>query len=920
MDIDRAVLLLESVRVEVPTVVGWLKPVLIVPATFLIALPANQVEAILVHELAHIRRHDYLINLIQILIETLLFYHPAIWWISRTIRQEREHCCDDLAIQIVGDKFTYATALAALEESRSLPMAITLAAAGGSLLQRIRRLTGLRESPSGLSVWLAILTVVVVAGIVAAALRAEKEKIAADNDPLAGVDLTKQTFDASGMYNYYYHNAVVEDRLHVVAAFLRHGEPANPNVFLHGGDDVLGLAAWFTGDPRMIRLLLAHGAKPLGDAHSDNASVNEALEVGNKKIADLLIAAGGAVDPILYDAGLGQLEDLKKRSAARLIQPDELRHALAYAVKAGQVEVFDWLWPKVRQGKEPDDGKKLDGFYLLAAERGHLPLMLRLEELGVKVTTIGQKALDRAVMGNRLAEAKHLFDHGVTLSTPPKSWRSQLGEAAGEGHLEMVKLLLDHGADINARDGQGLPPLSWCAYGGHDAVCQLLIARGANLAIMDNQGQPPVWYVASGHYCPGALEMMVNRHVNLNTMDKRGDTLIQHAMSYLAPQREQSGYPGAVMTPKDLREFDARERRTIDLLIQGGMNPSGRAGSAMPLTAAIQGNHYVAADELLSRGADPRSRDHDDVNALGALFIGWRSQAFPMALLHELLRRGCTANDVFPYPGMTPRYDESTLEFAVSDSRGVHPSALPALRGAISELVRNGGRFPGVKSANDQDLLLGAATGDTARMQRSLSAGASVNAREHEGTGWSALMLALALDYPDMARWLIDHGADINTESMMDGSVLAFAVKSNQLDMVELLLAKGAKPDTGCLSNAVETGNQKIFDKLMEAGADPRGMSVFQCIQLGRVAMAKALLDHGARTDVFTFGKQGDAYSAVYYNQPEILKMVLNHGADPEMKSDYGETPLSRAKEQHPAMVPIIEEAIRRRHATGTEY
>jgi beta-lactamase regulating signal transducer with metallopeptidase domain/ankyrin repeat protein len=144
--IDRALLFLESARVEIPTVMGWLTPVLLVPATFLTALPADQVEAILAHELAHIRRHDYLVNLFQIAIETLLFYHPAVWWISRAIRQERENCCDDLALQIVGDKRTYAAALAALEVSRSLPMVITLAATGGSLVQRIRRLVGAEDS------------------------------------------------------------------------------------------------------------------------------------------------------------------------------------------------------------------------------------------------------------------------------------------------------------------------------------------------------------------------------------------------------------------------------------------------------------------------------------------------------------------------------------------------------------------------------------------------------------------------------------------------------------------------------------------------------------------------------------------------------------------------------------------------------
>ena len=80
---------------------------------------AAQVEAILAHELAHVRRHDYLVNLMQTLAETLLFYHPAVWWLSARIRDEREHCCDDVAVAVCGDPVGYAAALAELEAWRS---------------------------------------------------------------------------------------------------------------------------------------------------------------------------------------------------------------------------------------------------------------------------------------------------------------------------------------------------------------------------------------------------------------------------------------------------------------------------------------------------------------------------------------------------------------------------------------------------------------------------------------------------------------------------------------------------------------------------------------------------------------------------------------------------------------------------------
>jgi uncharacterized protein (TIGR03435 family) len=116
--------------------------VVLVPIGALAGLPSEQVEALLIHELAHIRRHDYLVNILQSVAEALLFYHPAVWWVSGHIRAERELCCDDVAVSLTGDPFTYALALADLESSRPVHLHATVAANGGSLADRIGRLLG----------------------------------------------------------------------------------------------------------------------------------------------------------------------------------------------------------------------------------------------------------------------------------------------------------------------------------------------------------------------------------------------------------------------------------------------------------------------------------------------------------------------------------------------------------------------------------------------------------------------------------------------------------------------------------------------------------------------------------------------------------------------------------------------------------
>ena len=119
LKIRQGVGLLESAWVEVPAVVGWLAPVILLPAGLAAGIAPEQLEMLLIHELAHVRRHDFLANLVQTAIETLLFYHPAVWWVSRTIRSEREACCDDVVVTATGDRLLYARALALIEQLRT---------------------------------------------------------------------------------------------------------------------------------------------------------------------------------------------------------------------------------------------------------------------------------------------------------------------------------------------------------------------------------------------------------------------------------------------------------------------------------------------------------------------------------------------------------------------------------------------------------------------------------------------------------------------------------------------------------------------------------------------------------------------------------------------------------------------------------
>jgi GWxTD domain-containing protein len=198
LGIVRPVRLMHSAMVQVPTVIGWLRPVVLIPVGCLTGMSQVQIAAIFAHELAHIRRHDYLVSVLQSVVEAVLFYHPAVWWVSKQVRKEREDCCDDLAVRTSGDSLAYAKALSLLEEHRSTYPAVSLGANGGVLVMRIKRLLGYEEAPAFSQMVGMTLLVVMVAGIALCVGTLARAQDSADKKPsaerVASADAMRQMY------------------------------------------------------------------------------------------------------------------------------------------------------------------------------------------------------------------------------------------------------------------------------------------------------------------------------------------------------------------------------------------------------------------------------------------------------------------------------------------------------------------------------------------------------------------------------------------------------------------------------------------------------------------------------------------------------------------------------------------------------
>lgn len=157
LSISRSVEIYETKAVTVPMIIGTLKPVVLIPASVLSGLSNEQLEIIIAHELAHLKRYDFTLNILQSFVEIIFFYHPAMWFLSAEIRQEREHCCDEAAMQVNDNRLLLVKTLTSIQEnSRALPLAMAFGRKKMSLLECVQHIMGVNQKRSHAkeSLWL----------------------------------------------------------------------------------------------------------------------------------------------------------------------------------------------------------------------------------------------------------------------------------------------------------------------------------------------------------------------------------------------------------------------------------------------------------------------------------------------------------------------------------------------------------------------------------------------------------------------------------------------------------------------------------------------------------------------------------------------------------------------------------------------
>ena len=498
-------------------------------------------------------------------------------------------------------------------------------------------------------------------------------------------------------------------------------------------------------------------------------------------------------------------------------------------------------------------------------------------------------------------------------------------EFAGVGktlqeNLAEVERLLQQGADPKAKDKSGNSALIYALNFGLDDVACALIEHGADGNVGDGVNENAAWLAASLFYCPKALELLIQKGVKVTGVDKQGENILHHLTRTSALNRSHTSFFGGVPYSEERQKaYEARERRTVDLLVAAGVDinakdhSDGADGARTPLMAVLRGQHFVAARALIDNGADLSLTDAGENTALAYLF-NWSGFApLPVDIVESMLAHGVDPNGTVRPLGGEARDAVPAMEQALTICPNHTSEEIASLRKVTDLFLGRGAVFSQVTDEKVQALLKAAAQGDLKSVQDLVQQGTPINSSD--GHGWSALTLSVALGYTDVAQWLLAQGADPALPASQRHSALFLAAKGGQADLVDTLVDKGPKPNpdaTRGINFAVVLRNQPIFDALIKAGADPKAISLFACIQAGQAAMAETALDAGVNPDQIE-GSGSLVYWAVNYHQPEILKALLDHGANPLIGESYRKiTPLELAQKAHPDLVPMLEEAIKR--------
>lgn len=871
LKLSKPVRYLSSFRIASPFTAGWLRPVVLFPAALLDQLNEPELRTIIAHELAHIRRHDFLVNLIQTLLCILFFYHPAVWWMSARIEEEREHCCDDLAIQVTGERVGYAKTLLQLKESELNPaLAMNLLGQGG-FKQRITRLL---SGALGTGTYReGFVSALILAGILASAIGLSGQSTNLPVDP-SEMDLTLDTEQP---------NEAEAD----VAELPMPAPAANTNP--ETGESLISATtlpdeiAAFTNDSTVFGFLL------------------EAIDDGNMPLVKYFLDQGVDLNqedengwfPLAVAAGEGK-PDILSLLLAKGAEVNYLnRRGFTALIEAADEGAYDCA--KILLDGGADLSLKGSNFkrdaLSMAASEGHLDVMQLLLDKGANMNTTS-----------------------ITSSTNDEGY--PLHEAAEEGNINIVNFLVQSGVKPNLEDDEGRTPLSYAAEEGHKRIVEYLLQNGANPNDFDNDHRSAMSYAAEEGF-PTIIKLLYQYGGSHQGKDNSGRTAMDYAVEELADLGNESidGHDiprgrvsGQVTWSNDGRGLD----EVVRLL-------SGKGALADGVTVDADGRVIIKLEDLqksfyVNPGERPqRIYDRDSQEKSGASTdLGNLVQLVEDNQLDRLKQRLEAGAD----PDQHGKDNYTPLTMAARDNNiaaaqllleaGADPdhenfngvTAIDiALRDNLVDFLRllneNGGAVTADRPDGSSPLDAAARDGNTKVMEYLLEQGTNVNG----GSGPSPLFYAARENMVKSVRLLLDNGAD--TERRCNTRDTDYFRRNYPGAGTTIAIYEGVTPLLAAITDQSEESLRLLVKSGANVNARCRKYRYLSTKQLSwRVAGELTKRELSSRFEAaYEVTDWTPLLEAVESSNVKLVKILLAAGAQKDYESSNGITALSLARE-----------------------
>ena len=844
--------------------IGYLRPMVLLPAAMLTRMDASMIEAVVAHELAHIRRLDLWINLAQRIVETLLFYHPAVWWLSNRLRAEREFCCDEMAVAVTGERLTYATALETAQRgcltAEQPALAVSLGRGRRCTLGRVRHILGLPPVPSDSRFWLAGAIVVAILAILAlptaSLLTAQAEGKTIESDETPTFELFEAAADGS-----IHMNAIGRD--------------------IWDTTDEFGYAYKnLTGDGSMIARVDDLDGAPSAWAKA-GAMVRQSTAAGSVHSFTCMTGGNG-------NGAEWQGRETDNGTSVNTDATDPLAPPYWVRIDRTGDSLTGYLSPDGEHWTQLGDPRYIsmnDPVLIGLAVTSHNTAMATSVTFS-KVSFTGAVSgewqrvevggLPRAVAKGDIAQIKALIAGGADVNLRDSTAKTALNHAVENGDLEVAELLIEHGADVNYHPHGGWgavgvsdTPLHTAAFRGDAKMAKLLIDKGANV-----------------HTVCGTAGFATTPL----------DRILLGAMAKIKNERPNARFADEPDARVALGKLLRNRRAAAEVLLSAGADVDRLSSSALAVLA--RGDGCEMAELLFEYGLSPNCAVYPAYNCT-LLHVTAR---FGSTSMVELLTAKGADVSVEDGDGLTPLWYarngghveivELLLKRGARDD--APPTALFAAARAgnaetVNMLIERGADVNATDDWNRTPLYLAAARGHTAVTELLLNSGANPNVRS-DTSETTALIAATDNRHDDIASLLVANDADIDAKGKDGQTALHCAARQNNVAIGRMLLAAGAEREARCqggetpLAWAAYQGRAEFAKLLIEHGADIEAplpdrqtTPLWHAVSQGHIDTAKVLLAGGAKTDTNLSGRTL-VHVAMQRNHSDMVRVLLREG------------------------------------------